>query len=136
MHDVAEPAVDKASAKLKGKAAAYTNKKGAGATKRSSAKKASQEKATRQAESDEDMPEVDIEVSLEEEQETQSDADVAKEGQGKGQAGKGKKGGKRAAANKPGSVKAGDAAGVLLTKLPRLLSQCLLPTPISCIGSV
>ena len=61
------------------------------------------------------MSDAEIEIPLEEEeqqQETQGEPELTQEEEGgASQTGKGKKAGKRAASNKPGSVKAGGIAG-------------------------
>lgn len=116
----ADPHVKKA----KGKAATDSKRKTSAAAKKPPAKKPPTRKsASKQIESDEEMSDDEIEVSLEEEdqqQETQGECELTQgEKQGTSQGGKGKKGGKRAAANKPGSVKAGSAAGPKRRKVMR-----------------
>ena len=101
-------------AKPKGKAAAANKKKTA--TKKPPAKKAPAKKsAAKQIQSDEEISDGDIEVSVgdeEQQHEAQGEPDLTQDEEGgASQAGKGRKGTKRAAANKPGTVKAGNAAG-------------------------
>ena len=103
-------------AKPKGKATAANKKKTAAATKKPPVKKVPAKKlAAKQIQSDEEMSDADIEVSLgdeEQQHEVQGEPDLTQdEEEGASQAGKGRKGTKRAAANKPGTVKAGNAAG-------------------------
>lgn len=118
-----ESAVNKAPSQAKGKSAAPTKKKTARAAKQASTKKAPASKPkSKQIKSDEEDSDADIEVSVEEEEQgpqTQGEAEVQEEGQGKSQAGKGKNANKRAAANKPGNVKAGDATGPKRRKVTR-----------------
>ncbi len=103
-------------AKPKGKATAANKKKTAAAAKKPPVKKGPAKKpAAKQIQSDEEMSDGDIEVSVgdeEQQHETQGEPDLTQgEEGGASQAGKGRKGTKRAAANKPGTVKAGSAAG-------------------------
>ncbi|KAA6424838.1 MAG: DNA polymerase delta subunit [Trebouxia sp. A1-2] len=89
--------------KSKGKATAANKKKTAAAPKKPPAKKGLAKKsAAKQIQSDDEMSNADIEG--------EPDLTQDEEG-GTSQAGKGRKGTKRAAANKPGTVKAGNAAG-------------------------
>lgn len=112
----AGPAAKKVPTKSKGKAAADSKKKTSAAAKKPPAKKASAKKSpvkkstAKQIQSDEEMSDADIEVSVEEEDEQQATQD---EQPGTSQSAKGKKGSKRAAANRPGpgSIKAGAIAG-------------------------
>ncbi len=102
--------------KSKGKATAANKKKTAAATKKPPAKKGPAKKpAAKQIQSDEEMSDADIEVSVgdeEQQHEVQGEPDLTQDEEGgASQAGKGTKGTKRAAANKPGTVKAGNAAG-------------------------
>lgn len=100
--------------KSKGKATAANKKKTAAAPKKPPAKKGLAKKsAAKQIQSDDEMSNADIEVSDEEQQhEVQGEPDLTQDEEGgTSQAGKGRKGTKRAAANKPGTVKAGNAAG-------------------------
>ena len=108
--------VRSAVAKPKGKATAAAKKKTAAAAKKPPAKKApAKRSAAKQIQSDEEMSDADIEVSVgdeEQQREVQGEPDLTQDEEGgASQAGKGKKGSKRAAANKPGTVKAGSAAG-------------------------
>ena len=97
--------------KSKGKATAANKKKTAAPTKKPPAKKS----ASKQIQSDEEISDADIEVSVgdeEQQHEVQGEPDLTQDEEGGvSQAGKGRKGTKRAAANKPGTVKAGNAAG-------------------------
>ncbi|KAL0020891.1 hypothetical protein WJX77_007890 [Trebouxia sp. C0004] len=100
-------------AKPKGKATAA--KKKTAAAKKPAAKKApTQKPAAKQVRPDEEMSDTDIEVSVgdeEQQHEVQGEPDLTQDEEGgASQAGKGRKGAKRAAANKPGTVKAGNAA--------------------------
>ncbi|KAL0049157.1 hypothetical protein WJX82_007778 [Trebouxia sp. C0006] len=102
-------------AKPKGKATAANKKKTAAAAKKPPVKKGPAKKpAAKQIQSDEEMSDGDIEVSVgdeEQQHETQGEPDLTQgEEGGASQAGKGRKGTKRAAANKPGTVKTGSAA--------------------------
>ena len=119
----AGPASNKVPAKSKGKAAADSKKKPSAAAKKPPAKKALAKKSpakkstAKHIQSDEGMSDADIEVSVEEEeqqQETQGEPGSTQDEQpSTSQAAKGRKGGKRAAAIRPGpgSVKAGAIAG-------------------------
>lgn len=103
-------------AKPKGKATAANKKKTAAATKKPPVKKGPAKKSVaKQIQSDEEMSDGDIEVSVgdeEQQHETQGEPDLTQDEEGgASQAGKRRKGTKRAAANKPGTVKAGNAAG-------------------------
>ena len=95
--------------KPKGKAAAPNKKKTTATTGKLPARKpAATKSAAKAIQSDEEMSDADIEVSIDEDQQQHE----ATGGPELTQGGKGKKGGKRAAAaSKPGSVKAGGAAG-------------------------
>lgn len=101
--------------KSKGKATAANKKKTAAPTKKPPAKKGPAKKsAAKQIQSDEEISDGDIEVSVgdeEQQHEVQGEPDLTQDEEGGAiQAGKGRKGTKRAAANKPGTVKAGNAA--------------------------
>lgn len=121
----AGPAAKKVPTKSQGKAAAHSKKKTSAAAKKPPAKKTSAKKSPvkkstgKQIQSDEEMSDADIEVSVEEEDEQQATQD---EQPGTSQTAKGKKGSKRAAANRPGpgSVKAGAIAG----------TSCYLPATV------
>lgn len=102
--------------KSKGKATAANKKKTAAPTKKPPTKKGPAKKsAAKQIQSDEEISDADIEVSVgdeEQQHEVQGEPDLTQDEEGgASQAGKARKGTKRAAANKPGTVKAGNAAG-------------------------
>ena len=119
----AGPASKKVPAKSKGKAAADSKKKTSAVARKPPAKQAPAKKSParkstgKQTQSDEEISDADIEVSVEGEepqQETQGVPESTQDEQpGTSQSAKGKKGSKRAAANRPGpgSVKAGAIAG-------------------------